>query len=317
MPAALRVHVRPQHARRAAALGILAAGGVLLPAGSAFAGVFAPEAGGSPNADDIRELYWFVFALGAVIFFAVTGLLLYSMLKFKAKKGAVAAQIHGNTRLEVGWTIGAALILVVISVVTFLKLGAIQDPPRSGADGIPVTKDGTFVAAGSRQRLPDDGKSLNIEVNGQQYLWRYTYPDGDANSLNNVFAYEEMVVPTNTTVTLEIRAQDVAHSWWIPKLGGKFDAIPGSTNFTWFKATKEGVFTGQCAELCGRNHANMTARVRAVSPPAFEAWYAQQKADIEASEQAAGDKRAEQIAAAQTAAGSTVTANAESETETP
>ena len=299
MPAALRVHARTKHARRAFALGSLAAIGVLLPASSAFAGVFAPEAGGSPNADEIRELYWFVFALGVLIFFGVTGLLVYSLRRFKAQKGAVAAQIHGNTRLEIGWTIGAALILVVISVVTFLKLGAIQDPPRSGADGIPVTKDGTFVAAGSKQRLPDDGKSLNIEVNGQQYVWRFSYPDGDQNSLNNVFAYEEMVVPTNTTVTLEIRAQDVAHSWWIPQLGGKFDAIPGSTNFTWFKATKTGVFTGQCAELCGRNHANMTARVRAVPPAEFEAWYAQQKSDIDASRKAAAERRNAQLAAAE------------------
>ena len=71
-----------------------------------------------------------------------------------------------------------------------------------------------------------------------------------------------MVVPVNTTVTLEIRAQDVAHSWWIPTLGGKFDAVPGYTNYTWFKATQaSGTYTGQCAELCGRNHANMTARV--------------------------------------------------------
>ncbi len=272
--------------------------GVALPASSAFAGVLAPEAGGSPNADEIRELYWFIFGLGVIIFLSVTGVLLYSIARFRAKKGAVAAQIHGNTRLEVAWTVGAAVILVVISVVTFIKLPSIQDPPRSGADGVPVTRDGTFVAASAKQRLPPDGKSLNIEVNGQQYVWRYTYPDGDENNLNNVFAYEEMVVPVDTTVTLVIRAQDVAHSWWIPQLGGKFDAIPGSTNYTWFKALKEGVFTGQCAELCGRNHANMTARVRAVSPAEFERWYALQRAAIKASDDAAAAKRNSQIAQA-------------------
>ena len=78
-----------------------------------------------------------------------------------------------------------------------------------------------------------------------------------------MFSYQEMVVPVDTTVTLDINAQDVAHSWWIPKLGGKFDAIPGYTNHTWFKIPGKlagQVFTGQCAELCGRNHANMTAR---------------------------------------------------------
>ena len=95
-----------------------------------------------------------------------------------------------------------------------------------------------------------------------------------------MFSYEEMVVPTDTTVTLDINAQDVAHSWWIPKLGGKFDAVPGYTNHTWFKIPGKlagTIFTGQCAELCGRNHANMIAQVRAVTPPEYEAWLDQRK----------------------------------------
>ena len=172
-----------------------------------------------------------------MIFFGVGGLLIYTLIRFRAKKGAVAAQIHGSTRMEVSWTVGAALLLVVISVVTFAKLGQINDPPDSGPGGTPVTKSGAFVAAGAKQRLPPNGKSLSIEVNGQQYIWRYTYEDGDGNNLNNVYSYQQMVVPVDTTVTLKIRAQDVQHSWWIPALGGKFDAVPGYTNYTWFKAT--------------------------------------------------------------------------------
>jgi cytochrome c oxidase subunit 2 len=86
-----------------------------------------------------------------------------------------------------------------------------------------------------------------------------------------------MVVPTNTTVVLKVVAQDVIHSWWIPKLGGKVDATPGYTNKTWFKIPKEGVYPGQCAELCGRGHANMVAQVRAVSPTEYESWVAEQK----------------------------------------
>ena len=105
-----------------------------------------------------------------------------------------------------------------------------------------------------------------------------------------------MVVPTDTTVTLTIRSQDVAHSWWIPKLGGKFDAIPGSTNYTWFKISKPGLYTGQCAELCGRNHANMTAQVRAVPLTEFEAWYADQKAAILAANKSAAAIRTQQEA---------------------
>ena len=107
-----------------------------------------------------------------------------------------------------------------------------------------------------------------------------------------VFAYEEMVVPVGMTVTLDITADDVAHSWWIPKLGGKMDALPGYTNHTWFKADKAGTFTGQCAELCGRNHANMLARVRAVPFDEYQAWYDQQAADIKAARVAGAKQRA-------------------------
>src|SRR3954453_21471932 len=94
-----------------------------------------PESGGSPNADDIDTLYWIIFILGAIVFFGVMGALLYSIIKFRARKGAVAAQIRGNTRLEIGWTVGAALILVVLAVVTFIFLPGIEDPPNSDANG--------------------------------------------------------------------------------------------------------------------------------------------------------------------------------------
>ena len=298
------------------ALGLLTLVALLVPVTSASAGLIAPEAGGSPNADAIRELYLIIFGVAVVIFFGVLGLLFYALRRFRARKGAVAIQIHGNTRLEIAWTVGAALILVVIAVVTFVKLGDIRNPPNSSADGLSTTANGSFIAAKADRQLPPNGKSLQIDVNGQQYVWRYTYADDDKVNLNNVFSYEEMVVPTNTTVTLEIRAQDVAHSWWIPKLGGKFDAIPGSTNYTWFKAVKEGVFTGQCAELCGRNHANMTAQVRAVPPAEFEAWYASQKKAIEESDTAAAKKRNEQIAAA-TARDKQTAAAGTTETGTP
>ena len=115
-------------------------------------------------------------------------------------------------------------------------------------------------------------------VVGQQYLWRYDYPN------RGVFSYYEMVVPTDTTVVLKITSQDVQHSWWIPKLGGKFDAYPGKVNDTWFKIEKAGLYEGRCAELCGENHAQMYARVRAVPPVEYRAWVARQVTDIQASQ---------------------------------
>jgi cytochrome c oxidase subunit 2 len=280
--------------RRLALAVLLALALLLVLAGTAFAGAIVPESGGSPNADDISTLYKLILAVAVVIFIGVEGALFYSLFKFRARKGAVPAQIRGNTRLEVGWTVGAALILVILAVFTFAKLGDIRNPPNSGPEGLQLA-DGVLVAEGPAKRLPPNGKSLNICVNGQQYIWRYTYANDCANApLSSPFSYQEMVVPVDTTVTLDINAQDVAHSWWIPKLGGKFDAVPGYTNHTWFKVPGRlagTVFTGQCAELCGRNHANMTARVRAVTPAEYERWLDQRKADIKAADAAAQEER--------------------------
>jgi cytochrome c oxidase subunit 2 len=278
--------------RRAFTALLVVLAGLLLLAPIASADLITPESGGSPNADDIDTLYKFILAVAVVVFVGVEATLLYSVFKFKARKGAVPAQIRGNTRLEIGWTVGAAVILVVLATLTFVKLDDIRNPPDSGANGLKL--------ADTSRRLPPNGKSLNICVNGQQYVWRYTYANDcrAGKNLGAPFAYEEMVVPVDTTVTLDINAQDVIHSWWIPKLGGKFDAVPGYTNHTWFKipgkfGDKPGgtAFYGQCAELCGRNHANMTARVRAVSVQEYQQWLARRKADIKAAEDAGAKQR--------------------------
>lgn len=275
-----------RHTFAAALLGTLLTS--LLVAPAALADFWKPESGGSPNADRISTLYIVVFVIGAIIFVGVEGVLLYTIVKFRARKGAVAAQIHGNTRLEISWTVGAAVILVILAVVTFVALPGIRDPddsdPAAAAFVAPVAKTG-------EKRIPPDGKALNIIVTGQQYVWRYTYPDGDANNQNNPFSYEQMVVPVGATVTLDIQSVDVAHSWWIPQLGGKMDAVPGYTNYTWFKATKPGVYRGQCAELCGRNHANMVAQVRAVPADEYQSYIERLKTDISAADQAAAESR--------------------------
>jgi cytochrome c oxidase subunit 2 len=258
---------------------LAAVGASLLVAPAAMADFLSPEHGGSPNADRINTLYWITLVVGIIVFIGVEGVLAYTLIKFRARKGAVAAQIHGNTRLEIGWTVGAAVILVVLAVVTFAALPGIRDPENSDASAAALTFP---VVAHGEKKVPQDGRSLDIDVTGQQYIWRYRYPDGDDNTSNDAFSYTEMVVPVGVTVTLNIRSIDVAHSWWIPKLGGKMDAVPGYTNYAWFKISKPGVYTGQCAELCGRNHANMVADVRAVTPDQYTAWIAKQKANIQA-----------------------------------
>jgi cytochrome c oxidase subunit 2 len=277
--AALRPET-PAFRRRLVAALLLATMGSLVFASGAFADFLTPESGGSPNADEIDSLYKIILYIAIVVFVVVEGALLYSLIKFRAKKGRVAAQIHGNTRLEISWTVGAALILVVLSAVTFAKLGAIQDPPNSDADGLQLAQG--VLTASTSEPTPPNGRKLTICVTGRQYIWRYTY---GANCKSNAFglpySYEEMVVPANTTVVLDIQATDVIHSWWIPKLGGKFDAVPGYRNYTWFKAHRAGeVYRGQCAELCGRGHADMTARVRVVTPGEYETWLADQRQAI-------------------------------------
>jgi cytochrome c oxidase subunit II len=265
---------------------------VLASAGLASADVFSPESGPSPNANRIDTLYWLIFAVALVVFIGVEGVLFYSLFKFRARKGVVPAQIRGNTRLEIGWTVGAAIILVILGVFTFVKLPGIRNPDVSSANGY---QGGYVQIADATRRVPPSGKFLNICVTGQQYIWRYTYaPNCSQNDFKSVFAYTTMYVPTDTTITLDIYGQDVAHSWWIPKLGGKFDAVPGYTNHTWFKISGKYAghsFTGQCAELCGRGHANMVANVVALTPQRFEAWLARQKANIKAADTSAAAQR--------------------------
>jgi cytochrome c oxidase subunit 2 len=260
--------------------------GHLIPSLLAF---FAPESGGSPNANEIDELYKITLVIALIIFFAVEGGLLYALIKFRKRKGAVAAQIHGNTRLEVGWTAGAAVVLVVLAGLTFAKLSSIENPPNSGPDGVTLGEQNNLLYASNERKLPPNGKALEIEVIGKQYIWQFVYPGTkEPDGLGAPYSYEEMVVPTDTTVTLNIVSEDVVHSWWIPELGGKFQAVPGYHNYTWFKISKPGVYRGQCAFLCGRGHARMIATVRAEPPAQFEAWLARQKEEIaEANKEAA------------------------------
>ncbi len=249
--------------------------GQLLPSTLAF---LTPQSGGSPNADQIDSLYKITLYIAFVIFVLVEGGLAYALIRFRARKGAVAAQIRGNTRLEVGWTVAAAVILLALTVITFAKLASIQDPSNSSPNGDRLAGTSGVLYASAERKLPPNGKSLNITVVGRQYIWQFVYPGAsEPDGLGAPYSYEEMVVPTNTTVNLDIVSEDVVHSWWIPELGGKFQAVPGYHNYTWLKVSKPGVYRGQCAFLCGRGHARMIATVKAVPPAQFDAWLAYQK----------------------------------------
>lgn len=259
----------------------------MLAAPGAFAGVITPEKGGSPNADDIHTLYVIVLIIAIPIFLLVEGVLIWSLIRYRRRKGGPQpAQIRGNTPLEISWTVGAALILVVLGVITFVYLDDIGNPPASLPGGFQGAQ---FATIDQPSPPRSGGPTLRVRVNGQQYLWRYEYPDLPGPN----YSYYELVVPTKTTVVLEVTASDVIHSWWIPKLGGKVDATPGYVNKTWFRISKPGRYVGQCAELCGPNHADMRAVVRAVEPAEFEAWLRRHRIDILEAQQALAQQRQE------------------------
>ena len=235
---------------------------------SAGADAITPDAGPSKNAVDIDTLYKIVFFTGLAVIGLVWGILFYSLFRFRARRWRRPPQILGNAPLELGWTIAAGAIVVTIAVVTYIMLDGIKNPAPSGS---PALAEARSQNASLDQPAPPSGtKALRITVSGQQYLWRYQYPNG-------AVSFQEMVVPVDTTVVLSIKANDVVHSWWIPKLGGKMDALPGYTNKTWFKATDTGTFTGQCAEFCGSGHAVMSAKVTVVAQEQYQSWVETQK----------------------------------------
>jgi cytochrome c oxidase subunit 2 len=209
---------------------------------------FAPVAPESPNAEGIRDSWLFVSIFTFAIFLLVEGLLIAFIWKYRRQKRdrfEDAAQVHGATRLELAWTAGPVLVLFLIAAFVFVELPGIKDVPEA--------------AAGEEE--------LEIDVVGRQFYWQYEYPNG-------VVAVDTLRAPAGVPVRLRVTAPDadVIHSWWIPSLGGKIDAIPGTTNETWFEAEREGTYTGQCAELCGLEHAQMLASVEVVSQEEFDAW---------------------------------------------
>jgi cytochrome c oxidase subunit II len=211
-------------------------------------GGFAPVPPESPNAEGITSTFWFISIFCLAIFLLVEGLLIAFVIRYRRRNRARdvdGAQIHGSSRLELAWTASPVVILFAILVFVLAKLPGIQDVP---------------AATGGRENLV-------IEVTGTQFTWQYTYPNG-------VIAVDRMRAPQGRTVELHVTAPDwdVIHSWWVPALGGKIDAIPGTVNETWFEAQRTGVFLGQCAELCGIYHAKMTNAVEVMPAAEFDAW---------------------------------------------
>ena len=223
-----------------------------------FLAQFAPVTPESPNAEGIRDSWLFVSIFTFGIFLLVEGLLLAFVIRYRRRnrpRFEDGAPVHGATKLELMWTVFPVVVLFLIGAFVFIELPGIKDVPEA--------------AAGKEQ--------LEIKVTGRQFYWQYEYPNG-------VIAIDQMHAPAGVPVSLTVTAPetDVIHSWWIPSLGGKIDAIPGITNETWFEAESDGTFAGQCAELCGLEHAQMLASVEVVSPDEFDAWLEQRRTEQDA-----------------------------------
>jgi cytochrome c oxidase subunit II len=232
---------------------ILALALALALAGNALAdnGGIVPPAD-SPQAARIQDVYWLILGITGAIFVLVEGALVVFVVRFRNRgrpREDEGPQIRGHSRLELIWTAIPVLVLAGIISFVFYKL--------PGTDTVPAAN-----AAGPR---------ITVKVEGRQFYWRFTYPNG-------AVAVNELRVPVDRPIDLEITApvHDVAHSWWIPSLGGKRDAIPGKTNHLGFVAPHLGLYQGQCAEFCGIQHALMLARVLAVPESDFDTWVSAQ-----------------------------------------
>ena len=212
----------------------------------------------SPGTDQIDTLLWIGFVAAAIVVVAVVGGLLYVLRRYGAERGAEPRQLTGGRgiQLRVGAALGAfaALILVLSIVYT----GKAQETPATGAAGLQASS----------------SAPLKIMATGQQWLWRYDYP-------NEAFSYYKLVVPVDTAVELDLVSTDVVHTWDVPDLAGKRDAVPGKTNHVVFSADEEGTYFGQAATLSGQAYAPMRTEVEVVSPQRYEAFVEAQKKDIQ------------------------------------
>ena len=235
------------------------------------------QAAASPIMEQIETFHTELFWICVAVCLFVLALLVWIVVKYRAGANAVPSKVHHNTLLEVAWTLIPVIILVVIAIPSFKLLYLEHNIP-------PV--------------------DVHIKAIGKQWFWTYEYPgsaagftydslglsDADAKKAGKprLLGVDNAVyVPVNKVVQVETIGADVIHSWAMPEMGVKMDAVPGRSNHTWFKATKTGVFYGQCSELCGARHAYMPIELHVVSDAEYAAWLAKSKEQYAALENGA------------------------------
>jgi cytochrome c oxidase subunit 2 len=210
----------------------------------------------SPGTDQIDTLLWIGFIAAVILIVAVNAALIYALRRKRG--GADADERDGGRGLQLRVGGALAIFAVAIFVLSIVFTEKAREAPATGADGL--------KSAAS--------EPLRIEATGQQWLWRYDYP-------NEAFSYYKLVVPVDTTVALDLVSTDVVHTWNVPELAGKRDAVPGKHNEVVFRADEEGSYTGDAATLSGQAYASMRTEVEVVSPEAYEAFVKEQKDAIQ------------------------------------
>jgi cytochrome c oxidase subunit II len=202
-----------------------------------------------PQAEQIVTIYWIMFACAVVVFAIVAGALIYSGVKFRERPGHVAKQFHGHNMLELTWTVIPTVMVISFSVLSWNRLNFINDV--------------------------DSNAAMTVKVEGRQWAWGFTYPDQPMFKLQDgstLQAGEQLDIPVGQKIKIELTSKDVIHSFWIPNLGGKKDAVPGHTTALWIEANQPGTFRGQCFEFCGDGHADMLLTVVAHPQGDYAAW---------------------------------------------
>lgn len=237
--------------------------------------MLGPETAHSPNADDLNALYWVLLVFGAALVVAINAALIALAMRFRANRGRQARRVRSGRAVQ-----GAVIaVLTAVAAIVFL-LGVIytdkaSDTEPSGPQGLQASAQRT--AQRGIEVPPPETAPLEILASGQQWIWRYEYPDG-------TFSYYDLVVPVDTAVIINLDSTDVVHRWWVPGLSGKFDAVPNQSDRTWFKADQEGTYYGASYQFSGASYAAMRTQVDVVSVTEYEAWIEQQKADIQAAQ---------------------------------
>jgi cytochrome c oxidase subunit II len=247
----------------ALALAILAA-----PAGAAI----APDSAHSPNADAIRTSYWVMLVVTLLLGLALIAGLLVAVRRFRASGEARTEPRRLTAGRGVIGRVGVGLGAVALAIFVF---------------GVVMTGDAREAEA------DESAESLDIDVIGQQWLWRFEYPDSESETISTVFSYNQLVVPVDTTIHLSIDSTDVLHRWFIPALGGQVEAVPGEVVETSFRADEEGVYAGQSTEFSGSAYPAMRAWVRVVSLDEYEQYVAELAENLATAQEVVAEEAAE------------------------